>query len=362
MTGERVRAAVLREPGRLAIESFDRPELRGDDALLRVEAVGLCGSDLARFEGSRGSLPPMILGHEIAGRIEKIGPDAAARWDINVGDLVVLDEALPCGVCRLCAAGRHRLCARSGLRYGTTPVETAPGLWGGFAELLYLHPSTRLHRVPDAVAADVATLSIPLSNGYGWLVDGGSFIPGDHVIVLGPGLHGICTALVAARLGAGSVTLVGRAGDERRLAYAERFGVRTLDVGAGPHLVDLLRPSYDDGADIVVDLVPGPQSGLADDVALLGRGGRLVLAGVKKQDTAVSLPILDVLSHEISVRGVWARPDWAVDRALAELAADRALGELVEARHPLAEAGEALRAMTGTDLPLHAVVVPQTER
>ena len=358
-----VAGLVLRGSGQLQLEVFPYPVLRGQDATLRVEATGLCGSDLARYNGSRGELPPMILGHEIAGTIEMILPEASDRWQVQAGDRVVVEEALPCGVCRYCASGRHRLCTNSGLRFGATSVDVAPALWGGFAEVLYLHPWSRVHRVPDGVSADHATLYIPLSNAYGWLVDSGEFRAGEHVVVLGSGLHGICTAIVATKLGAGSVTLVGRQGDQRRLAYATTQGVRTLDCGSGPETVDQIRESLGEGADVVVDLVPGPQQGIADDIALVRRGGRVVVAGVKTQDTAVTVPSLDFLSKEITVRGVWARPDWAVAWSLELLAREEALSDLVEAAHSLGEVEEALLAMQGGDRrPLHSVVNPSDGR
>ena len=356
-----VRAMVLREPSMLESTQFSRPVLQGNDALLRVEATGLCGSDVARFVGSRGTLPPMVLGHEICGTIEEISPGAAQRWDVGVGDLVVVEEALPCGVCRQCAAGRQRLCVRSGLRYGSTSIEVTPSLWGGFAELMYLHAWSRIHRVPSGVSAHLATLFIPLSNGYGWLVDGGQISPGENVVVLGPGLHGICTAMAAMRLGAGSVTLVGRSADERRLQFAAQYGIRTLACGLDAGTAEQIRYDLGDGADIVVDVIPGPQSGLADATALLARGGRLVLAGVKDANTSVSLPTWQMLERELSIRGVWARPDWAIHHALNRLATDRSFDPLVEDVFSLEETEKGLLSMTDPQhLPLHSVVQPQS--
>jgi threonine dehydrogenase-like Zn-dependent dehydrogenase len=127
--------------------------------------------------------------------------------------------------------------------------------------------------------------------------------------------------------------------------------------------VDQIRESLGEGADVVVDLVPGPQQGIADDIALVRRGGRVVVAGVKTQDTAVTVPSLDFLSKEITVRGVWARPDWAVAWSLELLAREEALSDLVEAAHSLGEVEEALLAMQGGDRrPLHSVVNPSDGR
>ena len=357
-----VTGMVLVGPSRLEQQAFARPMLSGDDAVLQVEATGLCGSDLARYTGSRGPLPPMILGHEIVGRIDAIDSIAARRWSVDVGDRVVIEEALPCGACDYCTNGMHRLCSRSGLRYGQTSVEVNPALWGGFAEAMYLHPLTRLHKVPKGVDAAVATLYIPVSNAYGWLLDAGQFRAGDDVVILGPGLHGLCASIVAVLIGAHSVTLVGQSGDERRLRFAERFGVRTLDIGAGRDNATAILEGLGEGADIVLDLVPGPQEGLALAIELARPAGRVVVAGVKKPQTSVSLPSMLMLQNEVTLRGVWARPSWAITRALQLLASEPRFADLIEDHYPLDRAGAALDDMQSSHRSLHGVVVPQHER
>lgn len=121
-----------------------------DDASLRVEACGICGTDVER---ARGTLPvryPVIPGHEPVGVIEEIGPEAAARWGVGVGDRVAVDPFLPCGTCRDCLGGAYELChGWPGVRsYGSFPITNAPGLWGGFANPPL--PASERDRVPRA--------------------------------------------------------------------------------------------------------------------------------------------------------------------------------------------------------------------
>src|SRR5439155_779313 len=149
------------------------PTVGADDGLLTVEACGLCGTDWDFYTRQRGAhLGPLILGHEIVGRVLAVGEGAARRWHIKTGDCIAVEEFLPCGQCELCKSGRPALCEATDsrsekpfLRYGSTPVDVPPGLWGGFSEILYLHPRALVHHVPDDLSPDLATLFVPVSNG-----------------------------------------------------------------------------------------------------------------------------------------------------------------------------------------------------
>src|SRR5688500_1290951 len=152
---ERSLAAVLVEPNVFELRQFDLPEVTDDGALLKVQACGICGSDL---EGAK-RLPdgPKILGHENVGIIARIGKRAAARWRLREGDRVALEEYLPCGACKWCRSDDFRFCDQTdrggALRYGTTPISTAPALWGGYSEYLYVHPNAVIHRMPSHLPA-----------------------------------------------------------------------------------------------------------------------------------------------------------------------------------------------------------------
>src|SRR5574341_1690371 len=155
-TGVRtVPAAVTPAPLRTELRRLPVPEIGADDGLLQVEACGLCGTDWDFYTRRRGAhLGPLILGHEIVGRIVAVGDAAAARWKVTVGERIAVEEFLPCGQCEFCRSGRPALCRETDsrserfLRYGATPVDVPPALWGGFSEMLYLHPHALVHRVP----------------------------------------------------------------------------------------------------------------------------------------------------------------------------------------------------------------------
>ena len=187
-----ITAAVAAAAGTTELRSFPEPNLRDDGGLLRIEAAGVCGSDVPAYRRIR---EPTILGHENVGRIEALGAAARERWGVDAGDRVVIEEYLPCGHCTYCRSGDFRLCDATdiwlgGIRYGSTPVSVAPALWGGFSRFAYLHPRSVLHRIADDVPAALATLAIPLSNGFEWAQREAQVAYGQVVVIQGPDSRG----------------------------------------------------------------------------------------------------------------------------------------------------------------------------
>ncbi|HXG39393.1 MAG TPA: alcohol dehydrogenase catalytic domain-containing protein, partial [Candidatus Limnocylindrales bacterium] len=217
---ETVRAAVLVAPRRIEVERLPRPSVDADAALVAVELCGICGTDLKTFAGDLPAPYPIVLGHEIVGRVAEIGERAARRYGVAAGDRVLVESSIPCWSCPACRSGAYRLCPTKG-GYGTRlSVSVPPGLWGGLAELLYLAPGSIVHRLPASIGPRVA-IAIPLvANGLQWVTRMGSLRPGDRVLVQGCGPQGLAAALVARAGGAAEVTVTGLTTDRGRLAFA----------------------------------------------------------------------------------------------------------------------------------------------
>ncbi|MGH9030205.1 MAG: alcohol dehydrogenase catalytic domain-containing protein, partial [Acidimicrobiales bacterium] len=163
-------ALVLEGPRRLVVREFDVPEITDEDALLRVEACGLCGTDHEQFTGVLPGGLPFVPGHEAVGVIEEIGAGAARRLGVARGERVAIEVFQSCRNCGACKTGEYRRCESHGIgdMYGFIPASKPPGLWGGYARYQYLSPDTMLHKVPDGLDPVVATLFNPLGAGVRW--------------------------------------------------------------------------------------------------------------------------------------------------------------------------------------------------
>jgi len=277
---------VLRERRRLERTELPLPDIGDDDGLLRVEACGLCGTDHEQFAGALPTAGAVIPGHEVVGTIEAVGPAAAARWGVAPGDRVAVEVFQSCRACPECRAGTYRHCRQHGLAdmVGFIGVERPPGLWGGYAEWLYLPPDAVLLPVPADLDPVVATLFNPLGAGIRWAVELPGTGPGATMAVLGPGVRGLAALVAARRAGASYVAVTGMGpADVGRLAVASRLGAdRVVDV-ATEDPVHAVRADVPGGVDIVVDVTAKAPRAAAQALALARPGGTVVLAGTRGQ-------------------------------------------------------------------------------
>jgi alcohol dehydrogenase len=282
--GAVARALVLESPRRLVVRELPVPDIGDDDALVRVAACGLCGTDHEQYTGELAGGFAFVPGHETVGTIAAIGSRAAQRWGVAVGDRVAVEVFQSCRECANCVAGEYRRCKRHGLAdmYGFIPVDRAPGLWGGYAEYQYLAPDSMVLPVPDNLSAVVATLFNPLGAGIRWGATVPATSPGDVVAVLGPGIRGLCAAVAAKEAGAGFVMVTGSGPrDADRLALASKFGADlTVDVAVDDPVATLAQAAGE-LADIVVDVTARAPAAFAQAIALARPAGTVVVAGTR---------------------------------------------------------------------------------
>ena len=368
----RARVALNPSAGRTELGELPLPQIGEGDGLLEVEASGVCGTDWAFYTRKRGAyLGPIILGHETVGRVVALGDDAAQRWKVQVGDRVAVEEFLPCGACLRCRRGLYRLCAatdsRSGgtfRRYGATPVDVAPGLWGGFATHLYLDADAVVYPVPPNLEPELATLFVPVSNGIQWVnLEGGGRV-GESLVVFGPGQHGLGCVLAASKAGMGPIVVVGLASDRSRLEMAERLGADAtleIDDAAGEDgLEQRVHEILPDGADVVVDVTPGASAPIGQAIAVASLQGRIILAGGK----GGRIPEVEhdvIVQKELTLRGVRGHDTRSVVPALSLIAQERdLLTSLATTSMPLDRVDAALRVVGERTDPaaIHVSVLP----
>jgi alcohol dehydrogenase len=344
---------------------FDLPDIADDDALLRVEACGLCGTDHEQYTGVLGAPggAPFVPGHETIGVVERIGAGAAARWGVAEGDRVAVEVFLSCRECEHCRAGSYQRCAKHGLRdmYGYVAADTPPGLWGGYATHQYLAPDSIVHRVPDGLEPVLATLFNPLGAGVRW----GATVPGttegDVVAVLGPGIRGISCVVATREARAGFVMVTGAgAHDAPRLAAAEEFGADLVVDVRAQDPVAALREATGGLADVVVDVTAKAPEALAQALALVRRGGTVVVAGTRGSDQTPGFWPDVIVYKEVRIQGALGVDAPAYERALEILAGERyPFATLPRRVEPLEGAADLIEAMAGErpePPPVHAVL------
>lgn len=354
--GDICRQVVFPAVNRVELAEARIPELRPDDLLLRVARVGICATDLHLLAGHIGDPFPLVPGHEFVGEVAALGTAAAQARGLAAGDHVAVEMLLACHRCARCREGRYNLCEEDnpfrglpqGRQYGVNiPRTVAPGLWGGYAEYLYVPGEATVHRIPESVPWDVAALTEPLAVAFR-AVKRGRVTPGDTVVVIGPGPVGILTAAAARSAGAARVVMVGTRAS--RLELATRFGadatVNSREQDAASAVAEILGGP----ADVVIEMA-GVAAAQEQAVHLARRGGRVVLAGACgagvpvtfHEDEDLLLKEVDILPSFLSAGGF--------EPSIALLArGDFPFAELVKHRFGLAEverAFEVIRAREG---------------
>lgn len=282
------------------------------EVLVRVEAAGICGSDLHIEDWSGGyefiaGAMPVTLGHELAGRIAE-----SAEPALPVGTPVVVIPSVTCGICAACTAGEEDRCLdRRGI--GMTRE-------GGFARYV-LAPARNCLVLPEGFDAGIASLTEPMVIGAR-AVSVGGVSPGDRVLVLGPGAIGQTVALMAREAGAAEVTITGR-DDAARFAVLRRLGFdRLVEAGA-----------VSGRFDVVFEAVGIPEL-VAESLPLLRREGVLVVCGIHPRPAAI--PLNTLVREQLQLRGTnrGKQADWqrAFDFVLRE---GVALAPMVTHRLPL---------------------------
>ncbi len=357
------------QTGKRALELRTLPlpkSIAPDAGLLRLDACGICGSDYEQYQGVMGGLPfPLIPGHEPVGTVVEVGDTAAQRWGVEAGDRVAVETLLPCGFCRQCRGGQYRLCSgRRGLSgYGYLGIDSPPGLWGGFAEYMHLDPHTILHKLPDHVTPEMATLFNPLGAGIRWAVQIPGTKIGDTVVILGPGQRGLSSVIATTEAGAGCIIVTGLSADEGKLALAKEFGAHhTIDVER-EDVVQRVREITDGKmADIAIDVSAYATEPVTQAIDVVRRGGTVVLAGMKGPRPVENFYNDKVMGKELTIHGAFGVDFHAYEPAIQLIASGKyPLEKMHTHTLPLEEAERAIQILA-REIPgeeaIHIALVP----
>ena len=334
---------VLLAPGQLELREVPDPEPGPQEAVVRVRAAGVCGSDVECYAG-RHPLPnyPRVPGHELAGEVAAIGsswqgPPAGAR--------VAVDPALSCGSCYACRHGRHNCCANISIAGVHRP--------GAMAEYIVCQAS-QLHIIPEEMGFETAAVVETLSIGA-QAVRRGQVVSGDLVVVLGAGPIGLCCLMMAKQEGA--KVLVAEPLAWRRAAAAELGADACVDPQGEslPEAVQSFTDGY--GAHVVID-ASGDLAAAQASLSLVGAAGRVVILTISPAPMEVAP--WELVQRELTVLG--SRLTLSDFRELIGLvrAGAMPIGRLVTHRFPMGEADQAHRAACQRDEGvIKTIILPQ---
>lgn len=365
---ENVAAMTQTAVDRMELREYELPEVPIDGAILKVEAAGVCGSDVSSFSQFRNE---RILGHENVGRIYKIGEGARRTWGLQEGDLVALEEYLACHQCDYCHRGEFRHCFYTdprfnpaALRYGSTPVSREPALWGGFSQYLYMPFSSVWHRVPEGVPISEASLHIALGNGFQWACAAGGVCSGSTVFIQGPGQMGTACVAASKNAGADLIIVSGLSSDQDRFDICKQLGADVLiDVEKEDVRERVRALTNGEGVDAVIDTT-SHSAGIEPTMIAIDvvkrRGGTIVVQG---NFTFPEFPMQKLSSQDTTLRQARGHSWHSVERGLKMMATRKYPVHLMHTHDfRLTEADEAVRATGGKMLDssraLHVSVLP----
>jgi S-(hydroxymethyl)mycothiol dehydrogenase len=301
-----VRGVVARSKGApVSVETIIVPDPGPGEALVKVQACGVCHTDLHYREGGINDEFPFLLGHEAAGIVEAVGDGVTG---VAPGDFVVLNWRAVCGQCRSCLRGRpwycfntHNAKQKMTLADGTV-LSPALGI-GAFAEKTLVAAGQCTKVDPSASPAAAGLLGCGVMAGLGAAINTGAVSRGDSVAVIGCG--GVGNAAIAGARLAGASKIIAVDLDDRKLQWARNLGATDVVNATGADPVEAIRElTGGNGADVVIDAVGRPetykQAFYARDLA-----GTVVLVGVPTPQMKLELPLLDVFGRGGSLKSSW---------------------------------------------------------
>ena len=287
-----MKALLLSKYRHLEIADLPNPTPGPGEILVKVAACGICGSDVHGYDGSSGRrIPPIVMGHEAAGRVAKVGPQVTG-W--SEGDRVTFDSTISCGACRYCARGEINLCDnRRVLGVSCADYSCA----GAFAEYVIV-PQRIVYRLPDSLSFSEASMLEAVAVAV-HAVALSQISSGDRALVLGAGMIGLLT--LQALRAAGCSTVYVADVDASRLKLAKDVGATETLHATGDDLVsEILRLTNNAGIDVAVEAV-GIDATVRAAVNCVRKGGTVTLVGNITPE--VTLPLQKAVTRQIRLQG-----------------------------------------------------------
>lgn len=294
MSNGLMNAAVLNKPLDIKIKQVNVPDPKEDEALIKVHCIGVCGSDVHYYEhGKIGRYvveEPIILGHELAGEVVKVGKHVE---NVKIGDRVAVEPGVTCGRCDYCKSGRYNLCPDV-VFMATPPVD---GAWAEYVSVR----SDFLFKLPDEMSYEEGALLEPLSVGIHAMLRG-KVTPADRVLVTGLGPIGLLAIQAAKMFGVQEIYATDVVAFRRQLGL--QLGavdvIDPLNENTNEKITELTKGS---GVDVIIE-TSGNQLAISETIKIVNRGGRIVLVGLPIVDE-VPIDVTHLIDSEFDIYGVF---------------------------------------------------------
>ncbi len=334
------KAAVMYDIDKMDIVELPIPDMGKGDVLIRVKAVGICGSDVHFFKegriGKRVIIPPHILGHECAGEITKIGEDVK---NLSVGNRVAVEPQKPCGKCEWCMKGRYNLC--EDMIFMSAPHSQRLGE-GAFVEYI-VRPSNLVYPIPDHVSYEEAAMAEPLAVAL-QAIKMGKVTAGDTTAIMGAGPIALAVLLAAEAYGCKSIFMTDLI--EYRLKKAAEMGAtKVFNVTETDYVNEILELTGGRGVDTVIETT-GNEKAFKAATDLAARGGTIVLVA----SNVNSMALFDTAAMQVKELGLVSifRYSNVYKKAVDLIASGKAnVKQLITHKMPLEKVAEGINLFAG---------------
>ena len=345
---ETMNISLLNKPFDMEMKEVKVPKIGATDVLVKVMAVGVCGSDVHYYEHGRvGEFvveKPLILGHECSGVVTDVGSNVTR---FKVGDRVAIEPGVPCGECEYCKSGKYNLCL-------DVEFLATPPVAGAFSQYI-THPEGSLFHIPEELSYEAATLNEPFSVGV-QACKRANVQPGSTVVIMGMGPVGLMAVVAAKAFGATKIIVSDlekiRLDEALKLGATHAINIKEEDVATRINEI-----TKGKGVNYAFETAGNPIA-LQNALAALNNGGTLAIVGLPQQEN-IELNIPFIANHEINIVGIFRYAN-TYDMGLEMLASTSAdLNTMFTDAYDLNEAKEAMeQARTNKSGSLKVMVYP----
>jgi L-iditol 2-dehydrogenase len=340
-----MRVAMYHSNKDVRLEEVETPQIGPDELLVKIWSSGICGSDV--LEWYRLPKAPLVLGHEIAGEIVRVGKSVEGR---HVGDRVFVSHHVPCNMCRYCISGHHSVCDT------LSSTNFDPGGFSEYVRIPAINVRNGVYSIPDSMSYEQAVFIEPLACVFRGQEHAG-WMPGRRVLIIGSGIAGLMHVQLAGVSGASRIIAVDI--NQKRLDAALAFGADAV-LSAGEDLIDRLKEVNDGRLADLVLVCTGAKVAIEQAFQAVDRGGTILFFAPSDPGVEISMPFNALWRGEITMTSSYAGSPRDITEAIELIASARIdVENMITHRLPLDKTGEGFSLVLDAEDSMKVIIEPQ---